>query len=76
MWNMAIAVDNKKLMEWFDHLESQGLAPKNLKRVIIDIQWDSVPVVYYECYADESMFKFDLSDVLKGAKFQKLEANE
>jgi hypothetical protein len=71
-----IAMENDVLQKWFDYLESKGFAPKNTRRVIIDIQWDNAVMVYYETFADKAMFDFDLTGILNGAEIKQIEKSE
>ncbi|MDZ4250310.1 MAG: hypothetical protein U0990_09505 [Candidatus Nanopelagicales bacterium] len=49
-------------------LASAGVIPPKCRRLIIDLQVDSIAKVYYECYADDRMFTIDVAKLLDGAE--------
>lgn len=56
------------LKGWFAPLIEAGVIPPDPRRIIIDIPWDGIVSVYYECDADKRMFTLDLANALTDAE--------
>lgn len=44
---------------------NKGIAPPNVRRMIIDISYNNLVKVYYECFADEKVFEVDIAAALR-----------
>jgi hypothetical protein len=40
-------------------MADEGILPKHCRRVIIDIQVNGIPQVYFECHGDERMYSIE-----------------
>lgn len=60
-----MAISLQAANDWVRSLQRQGIVPPNTRRVILDVQADKVPTIYYECWADEQVFQVDIVEALR-----------
>ena len=50
---MAGVISGGRKSEIVEALQRKGLLPPNCRRVIIDIEYNNITKIYYECHADK-----------------------
>lgn len=54
-------------VEFMNHLIDAGVAPPNLRRVVIDLAVDEIPKVYYETYACSKVLQVNVITMMHDA---------
>lgn len=50
--------------ELFNKLDELGLVPEKCQRMIIDLQFNDIPKIYYQCLGDERLLDVELVNEL------------